>query len=91
MVENIWMPRYAQFSPVAKATEVLDERSTLLVVRELLAGSTRFNQLRRGNPRMSPALLSKRLRSLEPAGVVLSVTSTRAARARRASTPACAP
>jgi len=64
------MSRYGQFCPVAKAMEVLDERWTLLVVRELLAGSTRFNDLRRGNPRMSPALLSKRLRSLERAGVV---------------------
>jgi DNA-binding HxlR family transcriptional regulator len=64
------MSGYGQFCPVAKAMEVLDERWTLLVVRELLAGSTRFNELRRGNPRMSPALLSKRLRSLERAGVV---------------------
>jgi DNA-binding HxlR family transcriptional regulator len=64
------MSTYGQFCPVAKAMEVLDERWTLLVVRELLAGSTRFNELRRGNPRMSPALLSKRLRTLERAGVV---------------------
>jgi DNA-binding HxlR family transcriptional regulator len=64
------MTTYGQFCPVAKAMEVLDERWTLLVVRELLAGSTRFNELRRGNPRMSPALLAKRLRSLERAGVV---------------------
>lgn len=64
------MSGYGQFCPVAKAMEVLDERWTLLVVRELLAGSTRFNELRRGNPRMSPALLSKRLRSLERAGLV---------------------
>lgn len=64
------MSSYGQFCPVAKAMEVLDERWTLLVVRELLAGSTRFNELRRGNPRMSPALLSKRLRSLERAGLV---------------------
>jgi DNA-binding HxlR family transcriptional regulator len=64
------MSRYGQFCPVAKAMEVLDERWTLLVVRELLSGSTRFNELRRGNPRMSPALLSKRLRSLERAGIV---------------------
>ena len=61
---------YGQFCPVAKAMEVLDERWTLLVVRELLAGSTRFNELRRGNPKMSPALLSKRLRTLERAGVL---------------------
>jgi DNA-binding HxlR family transcriptional regulator len=64
------MTTYGQFCPVAKAMEVLDERWTLLVVRELLAGSTRFNELRRGNPKMSPALLAKRLRSLERAGVV---------------------
>lgn len=50
--------------------ELLDERWTMLVVRELLAGSTHFNDLRRGNPKMSPALLSKRLRTLERAGVV---------------------
>ena len=64
------MPSYGQFCPVAKAMEVLDERWTLLVVRELLLGSTRFNELRRGVPKMSPALLSKRLRALEHAGVV---------------------
>jgi DNA-binding HxlR family transcriptional regulator len=64
------MSSYGQFCPVAKAMEVLDERWTMLVVRELLAGSTRFNELRRGVPRMSPALLSKRLRSLERAGLV---------------------
>jgi DNA-binding HxlR family transcriptional regulator len=64
------MPAYGQFCPVAKAMEVLDERWTLLVVRELLLGSTRFNELRRGVPKMSPALLSKRLRGLERAGVV---------------------
>lgn len=64
------MSTYGQFCPVAKAMEVLDERWTLLVVRELLYGSTRFNELRRGVPKMSPALLSKRLRTLERAGVV---------------------
>jgi len=64
------MPSYGQFCPVAKAMEVLDERWTLLIIRELLLGSTRFNELRRGVPKMSPALLSKRLRALERAGVV---------------------
>lgn len=64
------MTSYGQFCAVAKAMELLDERWTLLVVRELLAGSTHFNELRRGNPKMSPALLSKRLRSLERAGVI---------------------
>ena len=61
---------YRQFCPVAKAMELLDERWTLLVVRELLAGSRHFNDLRRGVPRMSPTLLSKRLQLLVRAGVV---------------------
>lgn len=61
---------YGQFCPVAKAMELLDERWTLLVVRELMLGSRHFNALRRGLPRMSPALLSKRLQTLVRAGVV---------------------
>jgi DNA-binding HxlR family transcriptional regulator len=61
---------YHQFCPVAKAMELLDERWTLLVIRELLAGGTRFNDLRRGVPTMSPTLLSKRLTQLVRAGVV---------------------
>ncbi|MDN5852762.1 MAG: helix-turn-helix transcriptional regulator [Actinomycetia bacterium] len=61
---------YGQFCPVAKAMELLDERWTLLVVRELMVGSRHFNALRRGVPRMSPALLSKRLHTLIRAGVV---------------------
>lgn len=61
---------YHQFCPVAKAMELLDERWTLLVVRELITGSERFNELRRGVPRISPTLLSKRLAQLVRAGVV---------------------
>lgn len=61
---------YHQFCPVAKAMELFDERWTLLVVRELVLGSSRFNDLRRGLPRMSPSLLSKRLRQLANAGIV---------------------
>jgi DNA-binding HxlR family transcriptional regulator len=64
------MGAYGQFCPVAKAMELLDERWTMLVVRELLEGSRHFNALRRGLPRMSPALLSTRLRTLVRAGVV---------------------
>ncbi|NPC97773.1 helix-turn-helix transcriptional regulator [Nocardioides sp. zg-DK7169] len=64
------MSTYGQFCPVAKAMEILDERWTLLIVRELLSGSSRFNEIRRGVPRMSPALLAKRLRTLERAGVL---------------------
>jgi DNA-binding HxlR family transcriptional regulator len=61
---------YNQFCPVAMAAEILGSRWTLVLLRELLAGSTRFNELRRGVPRMSPALLSKRLKDLEAAGIV---------------------
>jgi DNA-binding HxlR family transcriptional regulator len=61
---------YNQFCPVAIAAEVLCSRWTVVLLRELVAGSTRFNELRRGVPRMSPSLLSKRLKDLEAAGVV---------------------
>lgn len=65
---------YRQFCPVAKAMELFDERWTLLLVRELVLGSERFNDLRRGLPRMSPSLLSTRLHQLTVAGIVQRVT-----------------
>ncbi len=61
---------YKQFCPVAMAAEVLCTRWTMVLMRELVAGTTRFNDLRRGVPKMSPALLSTRLKELEMAGVV---------------------
>lgn len=61
---------YRQFCPVALAAELLAERWTLLVVRELLCGSTRFGELRRGLPRISTALLDTRLKQLQLAGIV---------------------
>ena len=61
---------YKQFCPVSMAAEVICTRWTVVLLRELVAGSTRFNDLRRGVPKMSPSLLSKRLRELEVAGVV---------------------
>lgn len=61
---------YKQFCPVAMAAEVLCTRWTMVLIRELVAGTTRFNDLRRGVPKMSPALLSTRLKELEVAGVV---------------------
>lgn len=64
---------YRQFCPVAMAAEILCTRWTIVLLRELLAGSTRFNDLRRGVSRMSPALLSRRLKDLEQAGVVARV------------------
>lgn len=61
---------YGQFCPVALASEVLAERWTLLIVRELLTGARRFNDIRRGVPRVSATLLKQRLQTLERAGVV---------------------
>lgn len=63
---------YGQFCPVAKACEVIAERWTPLVLRELLAGSHHFSQLHRGVRNMSRTLLAKRLRELEAAGIVRS-------------------
>ena len=67
---------YQQFCPVAMAAEVLCTRWTIVVLREMFAGSTRFNELRRGVPRMSPALLSQRLKELETAGIVARAASS---------------
>ena len=58
------MSEYSQFCPIAKAMELLDERWTILIIRELLSGSRHFNEIRSGNPKMSSALLAKRLRML---------------------------
>lgn len=64
------MKGYGQFCPIAKASEVLGERWTLLLIRELAAGSESFNDLRKGVPLMSPSLLSTRLKSLEKGKVI---------------------
>ncbi len=73
MTERYSQGSYGQFCPVAMAAEIFCSRWTALVVRELLCGTTRFNDLRRGVPLMSPSLLSKRLKELEEAGVIVSV------------------
>lgn len=64
------MVGYGQFCPVAKTSELLCERWVPLIVRELLCGSRRFSEIQRGVPMISPALLTKRLRQLEVAGVI---------------------
>ena len=68
---------YGQFCPIAMAAEILCTRWTMLVMRELLCGTTRFNDIRRGVPLMSPSLLSKRLKELEEAGIIISVPAGR--------------
>lgn len=64
------MRSYGQFCPVAKAAELFCERWTALIIRDLAAGATRFSELQRGVPLMSPTLLSRRLKQLEAEGVV---------------------
>ncbi len=61
---------YGLFCPIAKASEIIVERWTPLVIAELLEGSTRFNDIRRGVPLMSQTLLSQRLKELERVGIV---------------------
>jgi DNA-binding HxlR family transcriptional regulator len=64
------MEGYSQYCPLAKGAEVFAERWTPLILRELLRGSTTFNDLHRGVPRMSRSLLSSRLKKLEDCGVL---------------------
>jgi DNA-binding HxlR family transcriptional regulator len=71
------MPGYGQFCSIAQAHEVLGGRWTLLVVRELLSGGRRFNDIRRGIPRISRTMLSERLQGLEAAGIVTCVDGAR--------------
>jgi DNA-binding HxlR family transcriptional regulator len=62
---------YGQFCPVAKAAEVLGERWTILIIRELLLGTTRFSDLQRALSQISPTLLTKRLNQLQDCGLVI--------------------
>lgn len=63
--------RYGQYCPITRSLEVLGDRWTLLVIRDLLVGATRFNELARGLPGMSRGLLSKRLDQLQRHGLVV--------------------
>lgn len=64
------MNEYSTYCPVAKAAEVLTERWTLLLLRDMLLGARHFNDFRRSIPLMTPAMLSKRLKTLQKAGIV---------------------
>jgi len=64
------MARYGQYCPITRSLEVLGERWTLLIVRDLLLGAERFNEIARGLPGLSRGLLSKRLDHLLRAGLV---------------------
>ena len=61
---------YGQYCPISRALDLLGERWTLLIVRDMLVGTTRFNELARGLPGLSRSLLTRRLRQLERAGLV---------------------
>jgi hypothetical protein len=77
-MEKDWrMFKYHQYCPVARACEILADRWTPLIVRELLFGSRHFNELRRGLPRISRSLLVARLRHLEDTGVIERRTGAR--------------
>jgi DNA-binding HxlR family transcriptional regulator len=62
---------YSQFCPLSKTAEVLGEKWTLLIVRELVLGATRFNQIQRGIPSISPTVLNTRLAELTERGVIV--------------------
>lgn len=62
---------YGQFCPIAKASEIIGEKWTLLIIRELLMGARRFNEMQRGLSLISPTILTKRLNSLVDHGLVL--------------------
>src|ERR671913_1567956 len=67
------MTGYGQFCSMARAHEAVGGRWTLLVVRELLCGSRRFNDIRRGIPRISRTMLSERLQALVHLGAVVRI------------------
>src|SRR5205809_6953479 len=67
--------RYGQFCPVSKAAEVLGERWTIIIIRELLLGTTRFKEFQRALSQISPTLLTKRLNQLQECGLVVRKTA----------------
>lgn len=73
---------------MALAAELLCERWTLLVISRVIGGCTHFNAIHRGVPRISPAMLSKRLRELESAGLIRSSPVRRGATRTYLLTPA---
>ena len=81
--------KYGQFCPVAKASEILGERWTLLIIRDLLRGITRFNEFQRNLSMISPTLLNKRLKSLEEQGLIMKKAIPGQRRSEYQPTPMC--
>ena len=70
-VERIVVAKYGQYCPVAQALDILGDRWTLLIIRDMLTGTKYFNHLHRGLPGLSRALLSKRLQYLQETGIIV--------------------
>jgi DNA-binding HxlR family transcriptional regulator len=80
--------QYGQFCPIAKAAEILGERWTILIVRELVLGTSRFSDFQRALSQISPSLLTKRLAQLQDCGLVVRKTPPKQQRAEYHLTPA---
>jgi DNA-binding HxlR family transcriptional regulator len=80
--------RYGQLCPIAKAAEVLGERWTILIIRELLVGNHRYSGLQRALSRLSPTLLTRRLKQLQECGLVVRQSASTGARAEYRLSPA---
>ena len=78
---------YPKFCPTAMAASLLEPRWTMLLLCEMWSGSTRFNEIQRGVPGMSPGLLSKRLKEMEVNGLVCKVSGTSAGHTEYVTTP----
>src|SRR3954471_17464817 len=72
--------RYGQLCPIAKAAEVLGERWTILIIRELLVGNYRYSELQRALSQLSPTLLTRRLKQLQGCGLVVRQPASAGAR-----------
>ncbi|HWK12041.1 MAG TPA: helix-turn-helix domain-containing protein, partial [Vicinamibacterales bacterium] len=70
------MQPYNQYCPVARASEILGDRWTILITREMILGSRHFNEIERGLPGISRSLLASRLRDLQRCGVIERVPGT---------------
>ena len=75
--------KYGQFCPVAKAAEVIGERWTLLILRELVAGASGYSELQRGLGRISPSVLASRLKALTQHGIIEKITTSTSTRKGR--------
>jgi DNA-binding HxlR family transcriptional regulator len=80
--------RYGQLCPIAKAAEVLGERWTILIIRELLVGNSRYAGLQRALSQLSPTLLTRRLKQLQDCGLVIRKPVTGRTRAEYVLSPA---